>query len=72
MIWFCVFIYFLCGAVFDAKVSKATEGTPDRTVMMLLHLILIVCWPIVLAIIFHTAATKVDKREQTEEKEETK
>lgn len=61
MIKVLILLYLIIGVFFDMKVAKSAEGTTsDRAILVMIHIILILMWPFVCALVVHTAATKID------------
>ena len=63
MIWL-IMLYLAIGVFFDVKVFKsAGNSTTDKTILLMIHLILVMFWPLVMLMIIHTAATKVETKQ---------
>lgn len=60
MIKVLILIYLIIGVFFDMKVDMAEGTTSDRAILVMIHIILILMWPLVCALVVHAAATKVD------------
>lgn len=70
MIW--ILLYLIVGVLFDHKVAKTVEESPsDPIVRFMIHLMMILMWPLVMFLVLRTAV-KIDTKPTIKEPEEEK
>ena len=70
LIW--ILLYLIVGVLFDHKVAKTVDESPsDPIVRFMIHLMIIMMWPLVMFLVLRTAV-KIDTTPTIKESEEEK